>query len=361
MGQGERCAPGFEALAATAQPHLDDAGGGALCVYVDGAAVLDIWAGQRDPSAGLPWQRDTMAMSWSTTKGVASTALHMLADRGELDYDAPVAGYWPDFGTNGKDAITIRHVMAMEAGLYDVRHLIDGPHQLLDHRAMADALAAAHPAHEPGAANGYHAWTYGWLVGEIVRCITGDSLGAFVRARMAEPLGLDGCYIGTPADQVDRVARRPSLRAESRALRDAAKLADPVTRLAGFSPARIGAAFAPRDAHDLIPGPAFLAAEVPSVNGVFTARSLARLYAALGSDDGVDGIRLWSPETRRRATTPQNHRRDLVLPMRVRWRMGYHPLLRTRRPSPTAFGFGKDSFLEFCPNCLEGICSLAAL
>jgi CubicO group peptidase (beta-lactamase class C family) len=329
----------FNSVAEFARKSAESAGGGALCVYLDGAAVVDVWAGARDVASGLGWEADSMAMSWSTTKGVTSTALHMLADRGSLDYDATVASYWPEFAANGKRAVTVRQFMAMEAGLYDVRHLIDDPREMLDHDTMAAHLAAARPLHEPGQASAYHAFTYGWIAGELVRRLTGTTLGEFVQSEIAKPLGLDGCFIGTPAVEFDRVAARPTLSPEPGVVRTAAKVIDPLTRLAGFSPARFAAAFLPIGGHSVIPTTDFLAAEVPAVNGVFTARSLARLYAALGSVDGLEGVRLWSDATRRAATVPQTRRRDLVVPIRTRWRLGYHQPFPNKRTSSSAFGF----------------------
>jgi len=326
-------------VAAFARQAAVAAGGGALCVYLDGEPVVDVWAGSRDPGAGLPWQHDTMAMSWSTTKGVTSTVLHMLVERGALDYEAPVASYWPEFAAAGKHTVTLRQLMTMEAGLFDVRHLVDNPLDLLDHDTMAAALAAARPVHEPGRASGYHAFTYGWLAGELVRRTTGKTLGAFVRTEIAEPLGLDGCFIGTPASEFARVAARPSLGPEPRAARIAAKALDPLSRRCGFSPARFAAAFLPRGAHTVMSSTHFLAAEVPAVNGVFTARALARLYASLGSDSGLDGVPLWSAATRRQATTPQRRRRDLVVPIRMSWQLGFHQPFPTSRTSPSSFGF----------------------
>ncbi len=329
----------FAELAGLARRELRKAGGGAFCVYLDGAPVLDVWAGHRDPDSGDSWERDSMAMAWSTTKGVASTALHMLVDDGLLDYDDRVADHWPEFAAAGKGDVTVRHVLAMEAGLYDVRHLITDPRTLLDHQAMSDALAAAEPAHRPGEANAYHAITYGWLVAELVRRTSGESLGRFVVRRIARPLDLDGFHIGTPAAELPRVARRPKLAAEPAPVARLAKALDPTLRLVGVSPRRMAAAFVPRNAHQVIPTDEFLMAEVPSVNGTFTARSLARFYAALADDDGVDGVRLWTPATRRRATGQQNRRRDLVIPIRVGWLLGYHRPFPKRRTGDRAFGF----------------------
>lgn len=331
--------PGYEKVAATATRLLDAAGGGALCVYHDGSPALDLWTGVKDPATAAPWEQDTMAMSWSTTKGIASTALHLLADRGQLGYDDRVSRYWPEFAVNGKEEATIRHVLSMEAGLYDIRHLIADPGMMLDNEAMVAALAAATPAHRPGVANGYHALTYGWLIGELVARVGGVSLGTFVRTEIAEPLGLDGCFVGTPDDQLHRVAAFPDLPPEKPIMRLIGRALDPITSIFGLSPRRIAAAFLPHGANEVIPTAAFLRAEVPSANGVFTARSLARLYAALGSDSGVDGVRLWTPETRRAVSEQQNSRRDLVLPIKVKWRLGYHRPLPRRKASRSAFGF----------------------
>ena len=339
MDTGSICGAGYEVVASKAIKALNAGGGGALCVYHKGVPVVDLWSGPRDPSAGLPWQQETMGMAWSTTKGIASTVIHMLADRGRLDYDSPVACYWPEFAAAGKEGITVRHLLTMEAGLYDIRHLIDEPAQMLDHDAMASVLAAATPAHLPGYANGYHALTYGWLLGEVVRRVTGGTLGSFVQTEIAGPLALDGCFIGTPQSELERVAARPDLKPESARLRRVVKRLDPLTTSFGFSPSRIAAAFLPPRGYEVIPTPEFLKAEVPSANGVFTARSLARIYAALGSDDGLDGVRLWSPETRLAATRIQNQRRDLVIPLRVRWLLGYHRPPPVKRASRDAFGF----------------------
>ncbi|MDH5519553.1 MAG: beta-lactamase family protein [Acidimicrobiia bacterium] len=331
--------PEFAQLSDLAVQHLEKAGGGAFCVYRGSDPVVDIWAGYRDPFSADPWTADTMAMSWSTTKGLASAALHMLAERGLVGYDDLVSTHWPEFAANGKGSTTVRHVLSMQAGLYDIRGLIADPRQMLDHQSMAKSLAAAAPAHEPGSANGYHAFTYGWLIGELVQRIAGVTLGSFIATEIAQPLGLDGCYIGTPRSELARVATRPTLAPLKPAVRLAGKALNPVGRLIGVRLSAIAGAFIPRDGDQVIGTEEFLTAEVPSINGTFTARSLARLYAALGSDDGIDGVKIWTPETRRAAAEQQTNRRDRILPLKMGWKLGYHRPFPRKMLAPTAFGF----------------------
>jgi CubicO group peptidase (beta-lactamase class C family) len=181
-------------------------GGAAVCVYHRGTCVADLWGGYRDDEGNL-WQRDTMSPSFSTTKGVASTVAHVLVDRGLLDYEARVADYWPEFAQNGKAATTVRHVLAHQAGLYQVRQMVDRADRMLDWGYMVRALEGAAPVHPPGTRTGYHGFTFGFLVGELIQRVTGKRFSEVVRERIAEPLALDGLYVGTPLDQLHRAAK----------------------------------------------------------------------------------------------------------------------------------------------------------
>ena len=165
----------FRAVAKQLERQLQgpDAGGAAVCVYHRGERVVDIWAGAKSPS--VEWASDTLALSFSTTKGVMATMVHTLVDRGLLDYDDPVAKYWPEFGQSGKARITVRQILSHQAGLYSIRSLIDHADRMLDWEYMTSALASATPSPEAGAP-GYHGITYGWLVGELIRRVTGASL-----------------------------------------------------------------------------------------------------------------------------------------------------------------------------------------
>jgi CubicO group peptidase (beta-lactamase class C family) len=320
-------------------------GGAAVCVYHRGEVVVDCWGGTRD-ALGDPWEEDTLSLSYSTTKGVASTLLHILADRGLVDYDAPVADYWPEFAAEGKARITVRHVLCHEAGLYRIRDMIDHAERLVDWQHMTDALAQSAPCHEPGAAHGYHGWTYGWLVGEIVRRVSGRSFSEVLEAELAKPLDLDGCYVGLPAGQMHRRAqliqtrRIARLRAEDllptagRALNRALGLARIPIDLS-----HTHAALVPPGIEDVDFGSeSFAAATIPAANGMFTARSLARLYAMLAGGGEIDGVRLLSRETVERATRVQNRGIGRVVPYPMHWRLGYHRVNTLGARVPRGFG-----------------------
>ena len=179
-------------------------GGAAVAVYHHGELVVDAWTGVRD-AAGTPWERDTMATSFSTSKGVVATVVHRLVDRGELDYDDPVIEYWPEFGSATKDQIkdqiTIRHLLTHQAAMHRIRPLVETSETMLDWDAMVAILADAEPAWEPGIRSGYHALTYGWLVGEVIRRITGLTVNEAVQREIVEPLGLDSMFIGLAPEE----------------------------------------------------------------------------------------------------------------------------------------------------------------
>lgn len=327
-------------------------GGAAVAVYHEGRLVADLWGGLRD-GEGHPWERDTMSVSFSTTKGVASTAVHMLADRGLIDYDAPVARYWPEFAQQGKGTILVRHVLTHEAGLFDVRSLLTDARELLDWEHMTSLLAGAKAAHAPGAMSAYHALTYGFLTGEIVRRVSGKPFSQFVRDEIAAPLGLDGFYVGAPADQVARVARllRPErpLRLDRGPTKGRRRLGRRLVRfgvrtglrLAGFPTdfSDFRAALLPRGIGRLdFSSPEVVQACIPAANGVFTARDLARFYACLANGGELDGARLLSRATIEKAAMIQSRRPDQVLIVPMRWRMGYHMVASPRGVSKNAFG-----------------------
>ncbi len=335
--------PAFWPVARALERQLRRKGGGAaVCVYWRGRPVVDLWGGVRD-GEDQPWQRDTPAMCFSTTKGVAATALHVLVDRGLLDYDDPVAKHWPEFACNGKDRITIRQVLCHEAGLHHIRRLIDHGERILDWSYMVHALEQAHPDFEPGSMTAYHGLTYGWLVGEVVQRVARRPFAEVIQTEIAKPLGLDGCWIGAPPEARRRAAvlRRPPARSRNpERFRVLAKAVQRLNRTLGipFDPAFVADSLLPRRGLDAFWNPSILEVPIPAANGLFTARSLARLYAALAGGGTLDGVRLLSPQTLERATEVQNRAFDKVIPVRMNWRLGYHRVFTSAGDVSRGFG-----------------------
>ncbi len=331
-------------------------GGAAVCIYHRGERVVDLWGGVRNYD-GEAWRRGTMAPSFSTTKGVASTLVHIMVDRGLLDYDARVADYWPEFAQAGKEKITLRHVMSHQSGLYHIRQMIDHADRMLDWEHMIEAIEKTRPVHPPGERTGYHGLTYGFLVGEILQRVTGEKFSRLVAKELAEPLALDGLYIGAPdevhhnaaqlmvsrpADLLRRIPAvdlPPWLQSLTRA---SGRITQGALRLSGLDLdlTSLMDALAPRG----ISGFEFdsgdgLRTAIPAANGLFTARSLAKMYATLAAGGELDGIRLLSPETLARATERQSPTEvHKVIPFDMRWRLGYHGVATTRGFPPDAFG-----------------------
>jgi len=324
-------------------------GGAALCIYHRGQPVVDVWGGTRD-EGGTPWTPETLSLSYSTTKGVASTLLHILVDRGLIAYDDPVSLHWPEFAQGGKEHVTVRQVMCHEAGLYDIRSMVDHAERMLDWSYMTDALARARPVHEPGTAHGYHGFTYGWLVGEIIQRVSGKPFSQFLREELGEPLGADGLFIGLPDEQMPRRAQlilagiqrskhsgdrfRGYLETTSRLL---ATLRIPVDLN------QATAALMPRGIEEIdFNSEQFHRVSIPAANGMFNARSLARMYAMLAGGGKIDGVRILSARTVERASEQQNKGLGRVIPFPMHWRLGYHrPFTLTGGVSS---GFGHFGF-----------------
>lgn len=309
--------------------------GAALAVTIDGETVIDLWGGAADEEGTRPWQRDTIANIYSTTKGVVAICAHRLVEEGRLDLDAPVARYWPEFAQGGKETIPVRWLLDHRAGLAGVRAPLD-PQALYDWGAMTAALAAQAPLWEPGTRHGYHAVTFGWLVGEVIRRITGKSVGACVRDELATPLGLD-LWIGLPESEDRRCAdlsAPPMIPVPGEPSLLEVILRDPssVTALAFTNPPSL-----------MMPGTvnsrAWRGAEIPGANGHATARALARLYGAIARGGDVDGVHVLGAEASRRAACEQVYGEDLVLQVPTRFGLGF------MLPHPAAsFGPNKGAF-----------------
>ncbi|AYL36524.1 serine hydrolase domain-containing protein [Streptomyces fungicidicus] len=293
--------------------------GAAVAVYRDGRKVVDLWAGVKDVDGTEPWRRDTAQVVRSATKGVAAAVLLLLHQRGELDLDAPVGHYWPGFKAHGKERLLVRHVLNHRAGLPVLDDPLT-PAEAADPPRAAEAVAAQAPAWEPGTDHGYHALTYGWLVDELVRRVTGRGCGEWIASEIAAPLGLD-LWVGLPDEQAHRVGTvgriegpEPSgaLRARpKRSVTDA--YADPASLTR-----RTFAAITPFPDHN---DPAFRAAALPAANGIATADGLARFYASLIGR--VDGVRLLDPATVEAARAEESAGPDRVLVVGTRFGLGY--------------------------------------
>jgi CubicO group peptidase (beta-lactamase class C family) len=289
----------FTAVPSAMAGFLDDGDAGAsVAVFVDGEPVVDVWGGFADTGRTLPWERDTITNVWSVTKTMTALCALVLADRGDLDLNAPVDRYWPEFATRGKDAVLVRHLLAHTAGLPDW----DGPiEELYDWPAATARLAAQAPLWEPGSAAGYHSLTQGFLVGEVVRRITGRSPG---------PLGAD-FHIGLPAEHDHRVALAvpPPSRDEDYVAGAAARSAPPT---AG-TPMRI------RDGNSV----AWRRAQIPAASGFGNARSVALVQSVIACGGAVRGVRLLSQAGCDRAREEQFSGDDRILGMAVRYGLGY--------------------------------------
>jgi len=300
--------------------------GASLAVEIDGRTVLDVWGGHADADRTRAWERDTIACTFSCTKGLAAIALLMLVERGVVDLDAPVAKWWPEFADAGKDGILVRWLLTHEAGMSAIsRPMPFG--SLSDWGAMTDALAAQEPSWEPGTAHGYHGVTFGHLVGEVVRRADGRTIGAFLRDELSGPLGID-CFLGLPYREEARTADM------SIELTDGAPTFFSHWKPDGLGPKSFGN---PPDCNVIehTNSRAFRAAEIPAANAHANARALARVYGALGKGD-IIGSALVAEAGRAHV---DGH--DLVMDLPTRFGLGFEV---TMPDAEFSFGPGARSF-----------------
>ena len=301
----DRFTPLRDAFVANFDQGLDV--GASVAVALDGELVVDLWGGTTD-DAGTPWEQDTVINVWSTTKTMAALCALVLADRGELDLDAPVARYWPGFEAEGKDGVLVRHLLSHTAGLPGWREPMQ-PEDLYDWDKCTTLLAKQAPWWEPGTAIGYHAVTQGYLVGEVVRRAAGCTLGTFFRTEIAEPLGAD-FHIGTPASVDPRVAK---------------VIPPPPLPMDGIDPDLVAVRVLANPLMDAsqsweIP---WRRMESPAVNGHGNARSVAMVQRALACGGTVDGVTLLSPAGCAQVYREQAYDVDLVLGVKNRHGIGY--------------------------------------
>ena len=266
--------------------------GASCCATLDGETVVDLWGGFADAAQTEPWERNTIVAVHSTTKTMAALTALLLADRGELDFDAPVARYWPEFAANGKERIKVSQVMSHSSGLSGWKEPLK-TEDLYDWEKMTSLLAAQAPLWEPGTASGYHVVTFGFLIGEVVRRIAGKSLGAVFREEIAEPLDAD-FHIGLPASEDSRVAETIPWPSPQTAVKPVFSKIQELTFLN-----------MPYDIATTIRTRAWRAAEIPAVNGFGNARSIAEIHAILANGGVVRGKRFLSETGCRKALEPQ--------------------------------------------------------
>lgn len=303
--------------------------GASFAATIDGEFVVDIWAGWADAARTRPWERDTIVNVYSTTKVMTALCTLMLVDRGLLDLDAPVADYWPEFAQAGKEKIPVRYLLSHQSGLAGFLEPIP-VEALYDWDRITALLAAQKPLWEPGTASGYHSLTFGYLLGEVLRRITGKTLGTFFREEVAGPLGAD-FHIGLAEEHDSRVA----------------ELVPPQDPTSG------GAILYPDSELVKItanPGPtaevtkdrAWRAAEIPAANGHGNARSVARVAAALACGGELDGVRLPGASTIEKAIEEQCYGTDLVLAQPIRWGLGFGLTSKDMpvSPNPRTFFWG---------------------
>ena len=349
--------PRFQDLAAQfsrLQDHRSQKGGAALAVYFQGHKVVDIYTGQK--SAHEAWQADTLAISYSTGKGILATLAHILVSKGFLHYDQPIAEYWPEFAQNDKSQMTLRHVLSHQSGLYDVRNLIQRASEMSDWAHMLEVLQAAKPRFNVGHDTAYQALTFGWLVGGILEKATKQPLLRLMNDYLVEPLALDGAYFGVALEHLGRVAKpivtSSGLKPEDLKSQSPADAKKPVVKKApkvslshklieysGQNPQDFLDAMVPKAMRDFsFFEDATIQACIPAANGAFTARSLAKIYAMLANHGQWNNQIFIETDVFKQLSQIQHKKRDRVMPIPMHWRLGYHRVLTLGKRAKHGFG-----------------------
>lgn len=281
-----------------------------VAAYHRGKLVVDAWAGLADEKAGRKVDGDTLFTSWSTTKGWVATCVHMLVDRGKLRYDDPIAKHWPEFAANGKEKASVRHALAHMTGVPQMP--ADASVELMcDWERMCRAIAGHVPLWTPGTKTGYHAWTYGWILGEIIRRVDGRPISQFARDEICKPLGIEGFYLGIP----DNVERRVATLRHGPKPPDAPEFA-PDSLNARAMPPQLTSAESMNRAD-------VRRAAIPGGGGIMNARAIARHYAMLAEGGTLDGVHVLSRSAIDAARSLETDEVDVVLERRVRKGLGY--------------------------------------
>lgn len=299
------CEPKFASVRLAFEENFRQFGdiGGAVAVYHHQKPVVDLWGGYADSEQNKPWQKNTIVNVWSVTKALVALCALRLVDRGELLLDAPVANYWPEFAQAGKEQLPVRYLLNHQAGLAALTESLPAE-AVFDWQRMTQALAKQRPWWTPGTAHGYHAATFGWLVGEVIKRVSHKRLGLFLQEEIAHPLGID-FLIGFGPEEDHRVATVVEQGSFEQNAGETGETIDPNSLLAKVNNPSL-------DDFSIFNSRAWRAAEIPSANGTTNARALARLYGALACGGEIDGMRLLSHDLLKKATTVSAMGTDII-------------------------------------------------
>lgn len=319
-------------------------GGAALTVYFQGQKVVDIFTGKKSETEN--WKEDTLSVCYSTGKGVLATLAHILVSEGLLDYDTPITQYWSEFGQNGKAHMTLRHILSHQSGLFDIRNMIGQAKEMADWQHMLKVMEQATPRFQIGSDIAYQALTFGWLVGGVLEKATGQPLKWLMQRYLVDPLELDGAYFGVPALELQQVARlitKPKKVENQSSSQNKTKhktsFSDKLVELSGQNPQDFLDAMVPKGMRDFsFFSDEGLQAVIPAANGVFTANSLAKIYAMLANQGVWNDQTLIKPEVFKELSTIQSIKRDRVMPIPMKWRLGYHRVITMGKRAKKGFG-----------------------
>ena len=320
-------------------------GGAALVVYFRNEKVVDIYTGKK--SINEDWEKDTLSVCYSTGKGVLSTLAHILVGQNFLDYDVPVAEYWSEFAQNGKERITLRHMLSHQSGLFDIRNNIQNAKEMADWKHMLQVIEQAHPRFKAGEDAAYQPFTFGWQVGGLLEKVTQDTVTNLLNKYLVEPLNLDGAYFGVPECELNRVARplitnRKELKPKnphSKKVKRKISNIDRLIKVSGQNPIDFQDAMIPKGMKDFsLHSDEGLKANIPAANGVFTADSLAKIYAMLANHGNWNNQEIIRSDIYKSLSKIQYLNRDRVMPIPMHWRLGYHRLLTLGKSAKNGFG-----------------------
>ena len=322
-------------------------GGAALVVYFQGKKVVDIFTGKKSETEN--WSAETLSVCYSTGKGILATLAHIIVSEGFVDYDTPIIKYWPEFGQNGKDKMTLRHILSHQSGMFDIRNTIEHAKEMADWQHMLKVMEQVTPRFQIGEDIAYQALTFGWLVGGVLEKATGQPLKWLMQKYLIDPLALDGAYFGVPSSALPQVARLIP-KAQKQAAEQAAKpknhkkksnisFSDKIIELSGQNPQDFLDAMVPKSMKEFsFFSDEGLQAIIPAANGVFTANSLAKIYAMLANNGVWDDQVLIKPEVFAELSQIQSIKRDRVMPIPMKWRLGYHRVITMGKRVKKGFG-----------------------